>query len=727
MHISKVSLVNYRNFERANVILSSGVNTIIGENGSGKSNLFRAVRLLLDESLVTRRHDLTERDFHRGVSDWRGHWIVIMLEFANVSSDEVVQSLLLHHTAEESSGSFDRATYAMVFRPKAEVRDKLAGLSLGNRAGLEEVQASITLDDYERILTGKMSADLTDPEVYKRIVGDFTAVRFPSDENGAAPTFSDEIGVRVQREMSLWREFSLSFVPALRNVVADFNDVRKNPLHTLLAAKSEEIPEGDFDEILKKVRELNSDIENRNDVQGVTRGIQKTFKDTVGETYSPTSMQIQSELPLEAADLFRSLKLYVGENGDPAPRGLHEMSLGGANLVYLTLKLLEFEYRAARQSIANFLLIEEPEAHIHTHVQKTLFDRVAYADTQIIYSTHSTQISEVSEIERVNVLSREGEAWVALQPSTGLDVAAVQSAQRYLDAVRSNLLFARSVLLVEGDAEEILIPSLMKKIYGISLDEIGVSLINVRSTGFENVANLFHPIRLRKRCAILTDHDQPYFDITDQDGDEEAIQKRKRKAKASAKAGAERKVLLDGYVADNDYIHVEYAPHTFEVDFADTSGLNRTMLKSVVDKVYERNAERLQVKADFAEDTIAIYGRAALRLATKAGKGWFALLLAGQLQAALPDEDPVLPEYVLRALGFAAAELPSDTWVRILEHRITRWSESLDVPEEAVLLGKTVLVQLQEGAITFESALAELEGSSYVDERLHGLAQAFGK
>ena len=68
----------------------------------------------------------------------------------------------------------------------------------------------------------------------------------------------------------------------------------------------------------------------------------------------------------------------------------------------------------------------------------------------------------------------------------------VGNIQRYLDAVRSNLLFAKSVVLVEGDAEEILIPILVKKVLGVSLDELGISLINIRSTGFKNVAVLFH-------------------------------------------------------------------------------------------------------------------------------------------------------------------------------------------------------------------------------------------
>lgn len=80
--------------------------------------------------------------------------------------------------------------------------------------------------------------------------------------------------------------------------------------------------------------------------------------------------------------------------------------------------------------------------------------------------------------------------------------------QRFLDAIRCNILFAKSVILVEGDVEEILIPIMVKKTLGISLDELGISLINVRSTGFENLALLFHNQRIKKRCAIITDLDR---------------------------------------------------------------------------------------------------------------------------------------------------------------------------------------------------------------------------
>lgn len=725
MHISKVSLVNYRNFERTSVHLGPGVNTLIGENGSGKSNLFLAIRLLLDESLVGRVHEFKESDFHRGLGDWRGHWIVIMLEFGNVSKDESVQSLLLQHTAEEKSGEDDRATYTMIFRPKDDIRDSFAGLANGDRTGFEAIRNKITIDDYERCLFGKMSADLTDPDEYKRVVGDFDSVIFPKDENGYAPSFWGDIGVKVQREMSLWREFSLSYVPALRNVVADFNDNRKNPLRTLLRAQSEEIPEGDFDEIIEQVRKLNASIEERDDVQEITRGIQQTFKDTVGETFSPTSMRIQSELPLDASDLFQSLKLYVGENDDSAPRRLHEMSLGGANLVYLTLKLLEFQYRTARKVIANFLLIEEPEAHIHTHVQKTLFDRVSYDKTQIIYSTHSTHISEVSEIGRVNVLSRENKAWVALQPSAGLEDKEIEAAQRFLDAIRCNLLFARSVLLVEGDAEEILVPNLIKSVYGISLDEIGISLINVRSTNFKNLANLFDVKRLRKNCAIITDHDQTFFDVQGMKGDKAALLRLKKRARASAVSGALRKENLDAYVIGNSYVHVAYAPHTFEVDFANTAQVNRMILAGTVDAIYTSPALRKRLKGDLAGSSVSIFGQVALKLANRAGKGWFALLVAGQLDSADFGTGAVIPNYLLDALGFSAGKLPIETWARIIEHRIGRWELSGAVEADKIKAGHQALMCLKDSSVTLSKTLDGLQ-QTHPDPQLLGLAQAFG-
>lgn len=48
---------------------------------------------------------------------------------------------------------------------------------------------------------------------------------------------------------------------------------------------------------------------------------------------------------------------------------------------------------------------------------------------------------------------------------------------------------------------------MVKKALGVSLDEIGIGLINVGSVSFEYVASLFDDKRLQRHCAIITDSD----------------------------------------------------------------------------------------------------------------------------------------------------------------------------------------------------------------------------
>jgi len=644
MHISNVSLVNYRNFRRATVELKPGINTIIGENGSGKTNLFRAIRLLLDENMVAQANKLDEKDFNRGLDDWRGHWIVIKLEFSGVSSSETIQSLLLQNVAVLDDNSSDiieqPATYSLIFRPNDEKRNKLSKLSKGDHEGLKNVRKSITIDDYETIHLGRGTADIMDEEEYKRIVGDFEEVIFPDPEE-----FTDILGIRIGRYFSLTREFSFSYIDALRDVQREFHRNHRNPLRTLLSAKSEDVDLEDFQSVVYKVKELNEEIENRNDIKYICNGIYKTFKQTVGETYSATSMSVKSELPTEADELFRSLKLYVGEHGDMYEGGINELSLGTANLLFITLKLLEFQYKKAYKPVANFLLIEEPEAHIHTHIQKTLFNKINYDDTQIIYSTHSPQISEVSAVDRVNILGRRNRNWEVYQPWKDLSTDKINRAQRFLDAIRCNLLFARGVILVEGDAEEILIPHLIKEVYGVSLDELGVSLINVRSTAFENLANLFHKKRIQKRCAIVTDLDSAFINLpTCREEDD----KGQRLARNSDESGRNRKNKYEEYAENNDYVHAFYAEHTFEVDFAKTDKDNRRKIALTINDIYSRGYEQEKYRRIFSNSNdITEYGKAVLNLADREGKGWFALLLSDHI-----DYTTVVPSYILDALAW---------------------------------------------------------------------------
>ncbi|MCG4787881.1 hypothetical protein L0N33_21405, partial [Roseburia faecis] len=84
-----------------------------------------------------------------------------------------------------------KATYNLIFRPKKEIRLKLAALDIFDDEVLAEIRSTITIDDYETVFTGRSSADFSDPSVYQSIVGNFETCTF------SAETEFPQIGAKV--------------------------------------------------------------------------------------------------------------------------------------------------------------------------------------------------------------------------------------------------------------------------------------------------------------------------------------------------------------------------------------------------------------------------------------------------------------------------------------------------------------------------------------------------
>lgn len=664
MYISLLRIKNFRNFTGAEFEFKKGVNTILGENGSGKTNALFALRMLLDDTLPRNIARLNEGDFCRYLDNWKGHWIIISIDFEELAASEGCQ--MLKHTAGHMDES-NTGTLTYYYRPCIRVRQELYDANTDLKK-IEAIRENIIIDDYEVVFAGRAKTNFLEAGSYSELVGDFEKGVFPEPDEKDFKSY----GVRIS---PLHEEVSFTFVKALRDVVSDLKNYRNSPLLQLLKGLESEISDEDSKEITDLVDDLNESISELDEIKDVSQGIQDTLHKTVGYTFSPI-IDIESSLPSELGKLLQKLSLTVGDNFTDGYSGdLNELSLGGANLIYLALKLLEYEKKRESDKVAQFLVIEEPEAHIHTHIQKTLFENHALGRTQVFLSTHSTHISSAAEISDMNVLAITENTVDVFQPANGLTAIECSRIERYLNATRSTLLFAKGVILVEGDAELILIPSLIKEVFGVSLDELGVSLISMDSAFFEHLSKIFNKDRIRKNCAIITDSDASIVELPDDSVDDDKYQKKCRNSQLS---GEQRKEKLDEYIEDNDYISVYYADYTFEVDFLRAD--NSIEVIDTFPNIFKQKASKDRSKEKLNSGDVSIYGKEILRLAEKEGKGWFALLLAEVLSS-----ETYIPEYILKAVAFACNnKLDESVLMKMCMHRLNNPAPNLEDKDKPI-------------------------------------------
>lgn len=197
--------------------------------------------------------------------------------------------------------------------------------------------------------------------------------------------------------------------------------------------------------------------------------------------------------------------------------------LGELNLVFIAAELLLLK----QDDIGGLklALIEELEAHLHPQAQLRLISYLQKeydkSGAQIIISTHSTILASKINLKNI-VLLKGGCGYDLSEGKTGLEKGDYLFLQRFLDATKSNLFFAKGVIMVEGDAENLLIP-VIAEIIGYPLEKYGVSVVNVGSTAFLRYSRIFirgdqkHTIEVP--VSVITDCDvQPWDETKDENG-----------------------------------------------------------------------------------------------------------------------------------------------------------------------------------------------------------------
>ncbi|MFA6371408.1 MAG: AAA family ATPase [Methanothrix sp.] len=212
----------------------------------------------------------------------------------------------------------------------------------------------------------------------------------------------------------------------------------------------------------------------------------------------------------DLTDILRRLSLSLDTN----PSGL-----GAANLLFIATELLLLQ--SEEDSGLRLALIEELEAHLHPQAQLRLIRYLEEKSTigQYILTTHSTTMGSSVPLESL-IICKDNEVFPMESQYTKLDQKNYDFLYRFLDATKANLFFARGVILVEGDAENLLIPTIAK-IIDRPLHRYGVSIVNVGSTAFAHFVEIFHRkngVLMGIKVALITDMDVKPQEWTDSSG-----------------------------------------------------------------------------------------------------------------------------------------------------------------------------------------------------------------
>ena len=257
----------------------------------------------------------------------------------------------------------------------------------------------------------------------------------------------------------------------------------------------------EFIDIMKKFNlQINKYFSENGDGKEVLSTIDKHLSNFLGKEKND---DYKTNINITENNLFsilNSLNLKLSEN---------KIGLGTLNQLYMALELLLFETEG---NILNLCLIEELEAHLHPQAQlRTIkhFQNKNNENNQIILTTHSITLASSVKLENL-ILCKNNKAYPMRAEYTKLEECDYKFLEMFLDATKANLFFAKGVILVEGTAENILVPTIAE-IIGKPLHEYGVSIVNVGNIAFFKYSKIFlrekEEEKLDIPVAIITDLD----------------------------------------------------------------------------------------------------------------------------------------------------------------------------------------------------------------------------
>lgn len=499
MYIKEIEIAGFRNFKEAKVPFHEGVNVIIGHNNTGKSNLLRALGLVLGF--------YNNRDLHTNDLFYETDVNVLKAQ-----SPRMCITITLHRSTGEPDDSQEMGLFS----------DIMTDPNLNTEATMSYIYA-LTADEEDNYMAD-VAGVATAKEIWKIIDRDYIR-KCQSNRIGGA-------GVNTRRKLA---QIDFQFLDAIRDVGRDlyagYNPLLREVLNFFIDysvknddTKDDDVKNGELktlrDSFLAQSNPLMTTLQDR--LQAGKDIFLKYAKDA-GATFNSAEPDFDGDLTEN--EMFSALRLIIKyAAGIEIPATYN--GLGYNNLIFMSLLLAKMQAEAnssfmkRNTKLLSFLAVEECEAHLHPAMQYKFLqflqdNKQNQHIRQAFITTHSTQIASAVKIDDLICLTTPSIGQLSVGylrevfKNTAADINSKQFVQRFLDATRADMFFASKLIFVEGVAEELLLP-VFAKYLGYDLTDAHVLVVNMGGRYFSHFLKMFNtlqPMTINKRIACITDID----------------------------------------------------------------------------------------------------------------------------------------------------------------------------------------------------------------------------
>ncbi len=429
MLLEEVRIENFRALQDVWVPLRR-INVLIGENNAGKTSFLHALAFLFDAWKAG------EEDIHRHLG-----------EDADTRS-LMVDALIRPDGAQQFPAVIKELLADAIQIGKGEEPDRVA------------LRAHLAWDDQRG-----------EYRVTRRFLRGWA--RTAAQARQSVVPLSRPLPTREQMEL-----FSFHLLDAKRDIVSD---LRMRGSYWSQLMRDPQLPEEVRRAVEQQIGSLNQEIIRQSPVlDHVTARLGEMELAAAKTTEGRVGIV---PIPERVEELLPAMGINYAVPGAPLfPLGRHGMGTRSwaALLVFRAYAewIRDKGPRAERVSL-QMIGVEEPEAHLHPQAHRALFGRLQDSPGQKFISTHSPYVGAQASMEDLLIFRREA-GIVAVRPLTkGISPDSLKKVQRFVQLGHADLLFARALILVSGQTEEVVLPIFFQSFFGTDLYGWGVSLVQV--------------------------------------------------------------------------------------------------------------------------------------------------------------------------------------------------------------------------------------------------------